>query len=203
MAMSELVAFWGVTFLLILAPGADWAFTLGVSLHGNSVIFAVCGLCAGYAMLTLVVAAGLGVVVASSHGALTAVGMLGGTYLGWLGIGTLRHAPTPVTEGAARTNRSTFLAGLGVSGLNPRGLLIFIALLPQFTEPGTSWPISSQVVVLGTVFTLTCAVFYLGLGTVARTVLLERPRGARIMNRVSGAGMVVIGTLLIVDRILD
>ncbi len=91
--------------------------------------------------------------------------------------------------------------GVGVSGLNPKGLLIFVALLPQFTNPQWRWPVAGQIGVLGLTFTLTCAVFYLCLGRLARTVLHARPAAARALSRFSGAAMVVIGGTLVAERL--
>ena len=89
-----------------------------------------------------------------------------------------------------------------MSGLNPKGLLVFLALLPQFTSRHGSWPIAGQLALLGLVFTLTCAVFYLALGTFAQAILHARPSAAGIVTRVSGAGMIAVGTLLIADRVI-
>lgn len=198
MAASSIIAFWTVATVLIVAPGADWAFTLGASLRGNAVAPAVGGLVTGYAVMTSAVAAGVGALVAGSPAALTAITFVGGAYLVWLGIGTLRNPSSPVAEIGTpiHTNRDTYIQGIGVSGLNPKGLLVFVALLPQFTNPQSSWPLAAQMVVLGLAFTLTCAVFYALLGSFATAVLLARPAAARMVSRLSGIGMVAIGTLL-------
>jgi threonine/homoserine/homoserine lactone efflux protein len=204
MATNSIIAFWIVAAVLIVAPGADWAFTLGATLRGNAVAAAVGGLVSGYAIMTATVAAGVGAVVAGSSAALTAITFVGGAYLVWLGIGTLRRPTPPVAEVGApnRTNRDTYLEGIGVSGLNPKGLLIFVALLPQFTNPQSSWPLAAQMVALGLAFTLTCAVFYTLLGSFATALLLARPAAARIVSRLSGIGMVATGTLLGADWLL-
>ncbi len=202
MDITAIGAFWLVAFLLIVAPGADWAFTLSAAMRGNAVVAAVSGLVAGYAVMTLVVAAGLGTLIAGSGAALTVISLLGGAYLVWLGIGTLRHPTRPLAGGdaAPRSNRGTFAEGIGVSGLNPKGLLIFVALLPQFTNPKAAWPMAAQMVVLGMAFIATCAVFYLALGSLARGVLHTRPSAARALRRLSGAGMILIGALLAVGH---
>jgi len=90
-----------------------------------------------------------------------------------------------------------------VSGLNPKGLLLFLALLPQFTNPEWSWPVAGQIGMLGMVFTLTCAVFYLCIGLAARSILVTRPAAARALGRVSGAAMVVIGAILLAERLIS
>ena len=205
MAASSIIAFWTVAAVLIVAPGADWAFTLGATLRGNAVAPAVGGLVTGYAVMTLAVAAGVGALVAGSPAALTAIMFVGGDYLMWLGIGTLRNPSSPVAEIGApsRTNRDTYVEGIGVSGLNAKGLLVFVALLPQFTNPQSSWPLAAQMIVLGLTFTLTCAVFYALLASLASAVLLTRPAAARLVSLLSGIGMITIGTLLVGDRLLQ
>jgi threonine/homoserine/homoserine lactone efflux protein len=113
-------------------------------------------------------------------------------------------AATAAAGGApARTRRATLVRGAGVSGLNPKGLLLFLALLPQFTNPHWSWPLAVQLGFLGLVFMITCAVFYLGLGCFARKILRARPAAARAVTRFSGAAMIVIGALLLAERLID
>jgi threonine/homoserine/homoserine lactone efflux protein len=203
MPAGSIIAFWGVALLLIVVPGADWAFTIDAGLRGP-VLPAVGGLVLGYTGMTAVVAAGVGTLVAENPKALTALTVLGGAYLMWHGARTLASPSTPTTpetETPARTNWATLAHGVGVSGLNPKGLLIFVALLPQFTVPGRAWPPAVQMSALGLVFTLTCAAFYLTLGSMARTILHSHPTTARATSRLSGAGMLAIGALLIVDRL--
>ena len=55
---------------------------------------------------------------------------------------------------------------------------------------------------LGLVFVLTCGAFYLSLGSVAGRILAGRPGTARAITRFSGAAMVVIGLLLLAERLL-
>ncbi len=91
---------------------------------------------------------------------------------------------------------------MGVSGLNPKGLLLYLALLPQFTSARWDWPVAAQLGLLGLIFMLTCAVFYLCLGSFARRILHARPATARVISRLSGVAMVVIGALLLIDRFI-
>jgi len=201
--ISSVLAFWLVALLLIAVPGADWVFTINAGLRGRAVLPAVGGLVIGYATVTLVVAAGVGAVVAKSPAILSALTIVGGTYLMWHGATTYLYASTSRTNIEAAINSSwrTLWTGIGVSGLNPKGLLIFLALLPQFANPHASWPFAVQIAVLGLAFMLTCAVFYACLGLFARTILNARPQFARALSRGSGAAMVVIGVLLIVERL--
>jgi threonine/homoserine/homoserine lactone efflux protein len=201
MATSTLVAFWAVTVLLIVVPGPDWAFTLGSTLSGQPPRAPVAGLVVGYALLTAVVCAGVGAPAARTPAALTALTLIGGSYLMWQGIATLRRPTLPAAAAdTPATGRRTVLKGIGISGLNPKALLLFLALLPQFTTPD-AWPIAAQMAVLGSIFTLTCAIFYALLGTFAKTILHARPTAARAISRLSGIGMLSIGVVLIVEHI--
>lgn len=203
MATASVLAFWLVAVALIVVPGADWAFTIGAGLRGRYVTPAVGGLIVGYAAVTIVVAAGAGALVAASPPILTGLSIVGGCYLMWHGATTFARPSTLDSEnGPARTGWRVFIRGIGVSGLNPKGLLLFLALLPQFTDPREPWPIASQIGVLGLVFMGTCAVFYLGIGSLARTILRARPVVARTISRASGAAMVLIGAVLVVERLI-
>lgn len=216
MAASSIAAFWVVASLLIMVPGADWAFTIGAGLRGQSVVPAVGGIVLGYAAMTIVVAAGVGTLVARSPVLLSALTIVGGLYLIWHGAttlarpsarGTTQSAPAsngnPASESApARTSQATLLRGIGVSALNPKGLLLFLALLPQFTNPHGRWPLAVQLGVLGLIFVLSCGAFYFCVGSVARKTLHARPAAARVVTRFSGAAMFIIGALLLAERLI-
>lgn len=176
MAAGSVLGFWAVCTLLIIVPGADWAFVISAGLGGRSVIPAVGGLVLGYTGLTVVVAAGVGALVARTPALLTALTVVGGSYLMWRGAVTLaaighRSQTTPATPFTG----SILVRGVGVSGLNPKGLLLFLALLPQFADRHASWPIPAQLGLLGVVFTVTCGTFYLGLGSFVRKILNPGP----------------------------
>lgn len=205
MAASSVAAFWVVAFLLIIVPGADWAFVIGTVLGGRPVLPAVSGLVLGYAGITIAVAAGVGAIVARTPVSLTALTVAGGLYLVWLGARSLARPGTghvPQAGATGGTGWSVLVRGLGVSGLNPKGLLVYLAVLPQFTTPRGPWPLTAQLGVLGLVFVLTCGAFYLSLGSAARRILESRPGTARAITRFSGAAMVVIGILLLAERLL-
>ena len=205
MALDPVLVFWGICSLLIIVPGADWAFIISAGLGGRSVVPAVGGLVLGYTVLTAVVAAGVGTLVARSPVLLTALTVAGGAYLVWRGAMTLA-TPAPALDRVPATSPGTagpiLARGLGVSGLNPKGLLLFLALLPQFADRHGSWPLPAQLALLGVVFTVTCGTFYLGLGSVVRAVLRPRPWTARAVTRLSGTAMIVIDAALLAERFL-
>ncbi|WP_116246761.1 LysE family translocator [Nocardiopsis sp. FIRDI 009] len=204
MATSSITAFWAVSVLLILVPGADWAHTITAGLRDRSVLPAVGGLLLGYVTLTGVVAAGVAALVARTPAVLTALTVTGAVYLVWIGAMTLVRPAAPgvsAEDGAGASWGARLAQGVGVSGLNPKALLLFMALLPQFTDPEDGWPMGAQIATLGLVHTASCAVVYLCVGLLARAVLGARPAAARAVTRVSGAAMVVIGAVLLAERL--
>src|SRR5215472_9154619 len=98
--IGAVIAFWAVSFLLVLVPGADWAYAIAAGLRDRSVLPAVAGLLAGYAGLTAVVAAGLAALIARWPLALTALTALGALYLLCLGVTTVMARPSAPSAAA-------------------------------------------------------------------------------------------------------
>lgn len=204
MAFGSIAAFWAVSLLFVLTPGADWAYSITAGIRHRWVFPAVSGLLVGHVVATAVVATGVGVLVARFPMLLMILTLVGATYLVWLGIGMFRNPAAP-HEGALRVHGSGMrqaLKGLGISGLNPKVFLLFLALLPQFTDPATPWPIGAQIVVLGLVHVASCTGVYFTVALGARKVLGARPAAARTVTRSSGAAMVGIGILLFAEQLL-
>jgi len=203
MSAGALTAFWAVSFLLVLVPGADWAYVIASGLRDRSVLPAVGGLLGGYVALTVAVASGIATLIARSSVVLTVLTTLGAIYLLWLGISTLARPAVPEAaaqqDGGPWTRRA--LRGAGISGLNPKALLLFLALLPQFAARGMAWPFAVQIGLLGLVHVANCAVVYTGVGTAARRVLRTRPAVAKAVSRFSGVAMIVIGTVLLAEHL--
>ncbi|ALE75079.1 lysine transporter LysE [Pseudonocardia sp. EC080610-09] len=202
MVVGTVVAFWGLSLLLVCTPGADWAYAIGAGVGQRSVLPAVAGLMAGHLTLTAAVAAGMAAVMAGSPTILTALTAIGAAYLVWLGLSGLTRpagaVPGATVETASWLRQVT--KGAGISGLNPKALLLILAVLPRFTDPASSWPAGIQMLVLGAVHVVTCGVVYIGVGIGARRLLAARPTWSRLVSRVSGAAMVVLGAGLLVGQ---
>ncbi|MEV0693247.1 LysE family translocator [Streptomyces sp. NPDC050388] len=203
MDATTLAAFLAVDLLLVFTPGADWAFTISAGLRERSVLPAVTGLIAGYAGYTILAVAGLVVIVASSPVVLTALTVAGAGYLVWLGWNVLRQpaALAASEETAGASQRQVMLKGAGISGLNPKALLLYFSLFPQFIDTTGGWPVAAQTGLFGTLHMTACALVYLTVGFLARTVLKTRPSTARAVTRASGAIMIVIGVVLLAERL--
>ncbi|GAA3128105.1 LysE family translocator [Streptomyces echinatus] len=212
-----LLSFLAVDLLLVCVPGADWAYVIATALRGTSAARAVAGLVCGYALHTALATAGLAVLVAGSPGLLTVLTVAGAGYLLWLGWGVLRRPAIPtaaastVPGAAASTvpgaagpaaDGRLFLRGATISGLNPKGLLLYLSVLPQFlTLRGAHLPVPVQTATLGLLHMARCAAVYLTVGLLARVLLAARPAAARAVTRTSGAAMLGIGAFLLVERL--
>lgn len=158
------------------------------------------GLLAGYVVLTLIVATGFGMLIAGNRTVMLALTIFGALYLTWLGISLLRNPPVPKASDAADAGGNRwrmFLRGALVSGLNPKAFLFFLAFLPPWTSLTAAWSLSTQILVLGLLYTASCAVVYSLVGVGAGVMLAARPSAARLVGRVSGVMMLGLAVLLV------
>ncbi|GEL96336.1 LysE family translocator [Cellulomonas composti] len=202
---ADVLSFWAISIVFVLAPGADWAYAISAGIRGGVIVPAVSGMLSGHLAATLLVAAGVWALVAGAPGTLTALTIAGGAYLLWLGYLTFTHPATPreSTDAVVGTSRSRWLwKGLGVSGLNPKVFLLLVALLPQFTSRTAPWPVWTQISVLGLIHVATCAVVYVAVAATARRVLSTHPAAAKTVSRVSAVVMAGLGATLIVEQAL-
>lgn len=205
MDVAVAVSFWAVSILFVLTPGVDWAYAIAAGLRQGSVVPAIAGMLAGHLLATVVVAAGVGGVIARVPAALSVLTVAGSAYLIWLGAKTLaqpaaiRAADRPVSGNRLRQ----VATGFGVSGLNPKVFLLFLALLPQFTRPADAWPVPAQLLLLGAIHVANCAVVYLLVAATARRLLSTRPSAALVVSRTSGAIMTLLGAWLLTEQVLS
>ncbi|MFC0110843.1 LysE family translocator [Kibdelosporangium aridum] len=198
MDFGAVAAFLMIDLLLVLTPGADWAFTIAAGIRDRSVVPAVTGLVLGYAGHVVLVTAGLAALVAANPELLKVLTAVGAAYLIWTGGSVLLKPARPTIDPVLPSARRVALRGVGISGLNPKGVLLMVALLPQFVRADAAWPIAVQTATLGVVHMTLCAVIYLMVGLLARTVLGARPQAAMVVSRISGVAMVLIGASLLV-----
>lgn len=84
--------------------------------------------------------------------------------------------------------------------LNPKLYLFFLALLPQFISSAANWPLGAQIIVLGALHTITCALVYVAVGYGASSALIGRPRVAKAVSILSGVVMIGLGLALITEE---
>jgi threonine/homoserine/homoserine lactone efflux protein len=202
MDWSLLAQFWTVAVMLTLTPGADWAYAIAAGVRAPTVAPSILGMLFGYAAVIAVVALGLGVVMTRYPAALTALTCAGAAYLIWLGVSTLRARPEPITASDRDLGArpfAQFFRGAGVSGINPKGILLLLALLPQFVSP-QGLPAPAQILALGSLHLLNSAVVYTCVALLARRILRSKPTAAVVVTRVAGCLMVLLGIVLGVEQ---
>lgn len=207
-----LLACWGMMTLMVLVPGPDWAYIIAAGTRERTIVPSLAGILVGYLAAVTAVAVGVGAAVAALPWVLVGLTFAAAGYLSCLGIRVLREPPELAAAAAAASDGGgagragerpwlRFAQGTGVSGLNPKGLLVLVVLLPQFTDAAGAWPIPVQLAVLGLIFVGSCALVYSVVGVGARTVLRIRPSATRIISRVSGAAMIVLAVVLVVEQV--
>jgi len=203
MATSALTAFWLVSLSLVVVPGADWAYAISAGMRQRAIVPAIAGLLLGYVVITLVVAGGVGALVAQVPMVLTVLTYVGAAYLIWLGANAIVRPSAPDANAIQVQSTPTrwVTQGLAVSGLNPKALLLFLALLPQFTSQSGTLPIEGQIAELGIIHMLNCAVVYSVVAVGAKLVLRSRPAFARTVSRLSGIAMIAVALVLIAEQV--
>ena len=201
-------AFVLVAAALACTPGVDWAYSITAGLRQRSFVPAVAGLCGGYVLHTLLMVAGLAALLAGMPGVLGWVTVAGAGYLLWLGVSTLRSwrgasfTAAAVLGKLAGNQLRTFLQGMGTSGINPKGLLFYVALVPQFVSPEAPLPVPVQSGLLGLTFVLLAAIVYTCVALLARKLLQSRPGAARKVTLASGIIMVGLGVVLLSEQLV-
>lgn len=204
MTLDIFLAFWSVSFLLVITLGVDWAYTISAGINGKAIVLpAVIGLLGGHLIVTALVAIGVGAIITSNPLIFMILTVLGAAYLLWIGFTLLITPATPIQVGNSSTiswSKWT-LKGVCVSGLNPKVFLLFLALLPQFTNPTAHLPVPMQVMALGLVHILSCGIVYLIVGFSSQAVLQTRPSIAQVINRISGFLMIIIASCLSIEQL--
>lgn len=201
------LAFVIVAVTLACTPGVDWAYSIAAGLRQRSFVPAVAGLCSGYVLHTALMTAGLAALLAGVPGLLGWLTIAGAAYLLWLGVSTMRSwrgasFSADDAVGQSPNQLRTFLQGMGTSGINPKGLLFFLALVPQFVSPEASLPVPVQSGVLGLTFVLFAGIIYTAVALASRKLLQSRPSAARIVTLGSGIIMVGLGAVLLGEQLL-
>ncbi|WPO68669.1 LysE family translocator [Acinetobacter haemolyticus] len=205
MELNVILAFWSVSILFVLTPGADWAYAILAGIEGKFVSTAVTGLILGHLIAILCVAAGVGSLLNHFPILLTAMTVLGAGYLLWMGVHLLLQPATiSHTDGQNQSlmnAKAWLIKGVGISGLNPKVLLLFFALLPPFIHPKMALSPTVQIMMLGMIHLLSCAVVYMLVGVAAKKLLRTRPTAVKIVSRISGGLMVLIALILVVGQV--
>ena len=195
----HLVAFLLTVFVLIAIPGPSVLFVVsrGVTLGRRAALATVAGNSGGLAAQLLFVALGLGSLLARSVFLFTLLKLAGAAYLVVLGLRMLRNrralAAVPDATVVPKATRRILREGFVVGVTNPKSLIIFTAVVPQFVDRG-SGHIQLQLAVLGAVCVVVALVSDSGWALASGTARVWLARSPRRLALVGGAGgLAVIG----------
>lgn len=124
----------------------------------------------------------------------------GDVVLGSGGAGTATATAT-IQEAPARPKMShVLISGALVSGLNPKALLLFIALLPQFIAPQAMLPLALQIVVLGILYIILMSAFYTAMGTVLGRLAAGSTTAMTVISALAGLAMITVAVVMLGQR---
>ncbi len=200
-----MVAFSALAFALIVVPGPSVMFVVSraVALGRRAALITVLGNAVGVFTQVLLVAVGLGAIVERSIAVFTIVKLAGAGYLVWLGVQAIRHrheltSKLSGNDAVAQPSRSVFRDGFVVGIANPKAIVFFAAILPQYVNPAGAAP-QLQMLALGLIFVLVAlasdGAWALAAGT-ARGWLAGSPGRLARLRAVGGTAMIGLGCQL-------
>ncbi|GGB50163.1 lysine transporter LysE [Tistrella bauzanensis] len=203
MSLETWIAFAAASAALLVMPGPTVLLVISYALsHGRRAAGAtVAGVALGDATAMTASMLGLGALMAASADLFMAVKLAGAAYLVWLGL-RLWRAPVAVGADGMVASSPTetrpwriFGHAWLVSALNPKGIVFFVAFLPQFIDHGR--PLVSQMMVLEATFLALVVANVTAYGLLATRArrLIRRPSVQRAVNRTGGTLMIGAGVM--------
>jgi threonine/homoserine/homoserine lactone efflux protein len=204
---EHLLAFIVIATVLIAVPGPSVLFvvTRSLTLGRRAGLATVVGNAAGVYVQVVLVALGIGAIVQESIAVFTVIKLAGALYLVYLGVQSFRHR----SELAAALGRAVeprelrrILADAFVVGVaNPKVIVFFVAVLPQFVDPAAGSP-TLQLLTLGAIFctiALVCDGIWALAAGAARAWLVRSPRRLAAIGGTGGIVMIGLGAGLAVS----
>ena len=192
---------------IIVSPGPDTIVILRHALTGGrgTGLAAVSGVQLGLLVHTALAVVGISLLVASSPVLFQGLTVIGAVYLAWLGIQSLRGVggleveTGPAPAGAARACREAALCNI----LNPKVILWFLALLPNFVNPEAG-DVIAQLIALSALLIALNILWQAPMALAADRVRrwLGRPETMHAVNRVSGVILLGMAALMLGQHLL-
>jgi threonine/homoserine/homoserine lactone efflux protein len=198
---GRLLAFGAMSFLLIVIPGPSVLFVIGRALaHGRrAALTTVVGNTLGAYVLVAAVAFGIGPIVERSAIVFTALKLAGAAYLIYLGVKAFRERDSLSTvltaDSPARNPFRTLWDGFAVGISNPKTIVFFAAVLPQFVDP-VRGHLVVQMLTLGMIFNVIALASDSLWGVVAsqaRDWFGRSPQRLSLVGGVGGLTMIGLG----------
>jgi threonine/homoserine/homoserine lactone efflux protein len=198
-------------FLIILAPGPSVLFTIARAIAWGRVtaLLTVLGNVLGMYTMSVFVCFGLGPILSRSHLIFNLVQWGGGLYLIYLGYSAIKESPTDAQGMREIVDEKpsplqTIRQGFAVGSLNPKGMVFFAAIVPQFVDRAKG-SITIQMIIMATIFAAIALLSDGSWGLLAGTIREWFARDIKRLIRMritGGAVMIFLGLLTIGQSIL-
>jgi homoserine/homoserine lactone efflux protein len=194
---------WLIYFLAVLGltftpgPNGLLALTHGAIYGSKKTIATILGGSLGFATVIGLSMFGIGALLAASAQLLIVMKFVGGAYLIWLGIQVWRSPSLGESKTAVSTKVSSFSLfrqGALAALTNPKGILFFVAFLPQFIDPAIS--LLTQFVVMASTFVIIEFIYEYAVASLANKIKPFLAKFGKKVNRVFGGIFMVIGVAL-------
>jgi threonine/homoserine/homoserine lactone efflux protein len=209
---SRLAEYIVAAMVIILAPGPSVLFVIAraIAWGRKTAVLTVAGNVTGAFFLSTFVAFGLGPILQRSEIAYIAIQWGGGLYLVYLGVDAIRHRRAHAADmknqgDVAPSARRSIRDGFWVGALNPKGLVFYAAVLPQFIDRERGH-VTGQLILLGAIFSI-LAFFSDGtwglLAGTARQWLATDSKRLERLRSTGGAIMIILGISVLVAAIVS
>jgi threonine/homoserine/homoserine lactone efflux protein len=195
---AHLWEFFLTVYVVILIPGPSVLFVVsrGLALGRRAALATVLGNCCGFAVQLVLVSVGLGAVIARSDTVFVVLKLCGAAYLIYLGISKIRDRKAlagllGVGALAPRRVRTAIREGFTVGVTNPKGLIIFTAILPPFIERSQGHA-TLQLLTLGAICIAMAMVSDGAWGLASGSARQWLGRSPRRLERLSATGGVML-----------
>jgi len=199
---SRLAEYIVAAMIIILAPGPSVLFVIARAIAwGRKVaVFTVAGNVTGAFFLSTFVAFGLGPILQNSDIAYIAVQWGGGLYLIYLGFDAIKHRKIHAADMTNQGDREpsalrSMRDGFWVGALNPKGLVFYAAVLPQFIDRDKGH-VTSQLILLGAIFSALAFISDGSWGLLAGTARAWLANDSTRLEKLRAAGgsiMIILG----------
>ncbi|OFE17808.1 lysine transporter LysE [Humibacillus sp. DSM 29435] len=204
---NQWIAFVIASILFIQVPGPSLLFTIGraLTVGRREALLSVVGNGIGVTTQVLLVALGLGAVVAASTTVYTVIKVFGAAYVIWLGVQAIAHrgeARRALEGQVAAPQGHALRIGYVVGVTNPKTILFFVAFLPQFTAPSAGH-VGVQMMMLGLAFgalAICSDSLWAVLAGKARDWFAREPKRLDKLGAAGGVMMVGLGAVLLANE---
>ncbi|WP_432703193.1 LysE family translocator [Lysinibacillus sphaericus] len=210
--MHELWMFTAVVLMIVMVPGVDSLLVLkNTIVHGKKAgFFTMVGIVLALIVWTTLAVLGLATIISKSMVVFLVIKYAGAAYLIYLGIQSwraraqnmmLQEEVTIKENGEKNMPLSCMTQGITTDLLNPKTLLLYVTLMPQFIQP--NFNINAQLIVLAGIL-IALSIVWLGIVILVMNVIRKwfmKQTVQAMFNKITGVMLVGIGVRIATEKV--